>query len=306
MRSSLVLTADCLGFILHMFRDEIREEGLVGTLFYPHSPDPLPLIIVLSGFRGGVPETRGKEISAHGFAALCLAYFGASGLPQSLQEIPLEYFEKAFAWAQSHPKIDGSRIALWGVSRGGELALLLGSMFPKQIQAIAAVVPSSMVYGAILTDAPAWVYRGKSIYPKAPLPPLVFDPRFGKEIPLALTPFFLEGLKDQKGSLRSQIEVEKIECPLLLISAGDDQMWPSKLYAEQILKRLNKRTSPISFSHLHYPKGGHGISSSNQSSEVHPVTNIHFAFGGTESDNEMARVDCWNQTVVFFQSVLIS
>ena len=52
-----------------------------------------------------------------------------AGLPPTLSNIPLEYFETAIEWLQHQPRLDGGRIAVSGTSRGGELSLLLGATF---------------------------------------------------------------------------------------------------------------------------------------------------------------------------------
>ena len=274
-------------------------------LFLPLTEKRLPLIITLGGFRGGLHEERAKNLVNHGFATLALAYFGCEGLPSTLQEIPLEYFERVIDEIKQHPSIDSSRIGLWGISRGAELSLILGTLIPKKIQAIVATVPSSAVYGSILSSAPAWIYRGQPIAPNAPFPPLIFDPKWGKdpENALALTPFFLEGMKDVTAFTSSQIPVEKIQCPLLLISAENDQMWPSTRYSEQIMIRLKKSSIPCK--HISYPEAGHAISSSGNEIELHPILKIWFAFGGNLRDNARAKIDAWEKTLKFFKCFLL-
>lgn len=73
---------------------------------------------------------------------------------------------------------------------------------------------------------------------------------------------FVYGLRDQT-SEKATIPVEKIKASLLLASGGDDQMWPSTLYAYRIEERLKEYKSPIFYKHFHYPKAGHGISVPN-------------------------------------------
>lgn len=291
-----------------MQRILIRESGIVATLFLPKASNPLPLIVTLGGFRGGLQEERAERLSAHGFASLALAYFGCEHLPPFLREIPLDYCERAIDWVKCQPSLDPNRIALWGVSRGAELALLLGSVIPKKIQAIVATVPTSAIYGAIQSDAPAWIYRGETLQPSAPLPIIHVSPGQGSgpETALALTPFFLEGMKEKDGFIASQIPVEKIQCPLLLISGGDDQMWPSSLFAQQIIERLREKGSSISCEHFCYPGAGHAFSSSVDAgeTELHPIVKIWFAFGGNPRDNAFARSDSWDKTVRFFQKML--
>ncbi len=97
-----------------MPRIPIQDPGLVGALYLPEKQGLFPLVITLGGFRGKANESRAERLASHGFAALSLAYFGCVGLPAALQEIPLEYCEKAIDWAMKHPSIDPDRIALWG------------------------------------------------------------------------------------------------------------------------------------------------------------------------------------------------
>ena len=215
----------------------IEESGLKGILFLPSSPQPLPAIITLTGSNGGFGENRAQLLASHGFAVLALGYFGVEGLPANLQDIPLEYFEAAFAWLKKDYRVDGSRVGIYGASRGAELALILGSWFPDSVQAIAAVVPSSVVYGGLgKTPVDAWLYHGKPVLPFAPVPQTDFSGDMGKDPahPANTLQSFSEGMKDEKAFEAAAIPVEKIQASLLLISGGDDQMWPSSLYALQI------------------------------------------------------------------------
>lgn len=289
-----------------MQRIAVQDCGLEAVLFLPDSTTPLPVIVTLGGFRGGLQESRAEELALEGFASLALAYFGYADLPPALENIALEYFVLAIDWLKAHPAIDPNRISLWGVSRGAELALLLGSLFPKKICAIAATLPSSALYGAIPTNAPAWTYQGAPIFPNAPFPQVAVDVHQGKtaENAISLTPFFLEGMDDDDAFLAAQIPVENIQCPLLLISAGDDRMWPSARFSEQIIERLKSQKSSIACTHFHYAMAGHAISSSDHTEELHPIVNLWFAFGGTLEANASAKVDSWHQTVEFFHTYL--
>ncbi len=105
-------------------KELVQSEGIVATLFFPKmkTQAQIPTVITLGGGAGGVSSFRSELLASYGFATLSLAYFGYEGLPFRLQEIPLEYFEKAISWLQNHPTIDPNRIALWGVSRGAELS----------------------------------------------------------------------------------------------------------------------------------------------------------------------------------------
>lgn len=292
-------------------RIAVHEDGIVGVLFIPPSEKPLPLIITLSGSNGGINENRAKLLASNGFAVLALGVFGVEGLPSSLQNIPLEYFETTFSWLKRQPQIDASRVGLYGISRGAELALLLGSYFPNSIQGIAAVAPSSVVYGGFSeTPVHAWLYKTAPLLPFAPVPEISFEDGLGNcpDQPANTRQSFLDGMQQTKAFEAAAIPVENLQCALLLISGGDDQMWPSDLYANQILERLERTHSPIPRYHLHYPLAGHGINIPNlpipEPTYYHPVGKRWFSMGGTRAADAAASRNSWEHIVSFFHQVL--
>src|SRR5205807_6507540 len=103
-------------------------------------------------------------LASHGYAVLALGYFGVEGLPRSLHNIPLEYFGTALDWLSAQPGVDPQRIGVLGTSRGGELALLLGSVYP-QIKTVVAYVPSNVVWGGCCNgvNEPSWTVEGRPL-----------------------------------------------------------------------------------------------------------------------------------------------
>lgn len=287
-------------------RIPIKKDGIIGLMFIPPTEKPLPLIITLSGSSGGFGESRAQLLASHGFAVLALGYFGMKDLPPILENIPLEYFENALKWIKSRSDIDAAQIGFYGVSRGAELSLILGCLFPDSIQAIVASLPSSVVYSGIAdSHTPAWTYKGLPFAPSAP----VHDVLDKNEPPIRLTPKFLQGLKDDpKAFAAAAIPVEQIGCPILLISGGDDEMWPSLLFAQQIKNRLEQKGSSISCTHLNYPLAGHTIGvpflPSSNSVYYQAKNGLLFVTGGTPQDNDLASRDSWNKIIEFFKTNL--
>lgn len=288
-------------------RIEVREEGLVGVLFLPPAENKLPVVITLTGSNGGISEKRAGLLASHGMATFALAYFAEEGLPANLEKIPLEYFLKAFDWVEKQPRLNG-KIALYGVSRGAELSLLLGSLFPERISGIVAALPSSVVYGALgSAQENAWLYQGAPILPLAPAPMVKMDEKAGLDPtdPLSSAWFLAGGIERKEEWEAALIPVEKISCPLLLISGGEDQVWPSSLFAQQILSRLTEKGSSIFCEHLDYPNAGHGISVPYLPASTlyfHPVLKRWFTFGGSVQEDDLASRDSWGKIVHFLQS----
>lgn len=293
---------------------DVSEEGLVASLFIPSSERPLPVIIILSGSNGGLGENRAKLLASHGFSVLALGYFGVEGLPPNLENISLEYFEKAFAWLSRRNDVKGNCIGLYGASRGAELALILASVFPDKIQAVVATVPSHVTFAGLGNKhIPAWLYNGKPVGPDAPVP--MTDTSNGRghspEHPIAATVDFLKGLNEYPDEfLAAEIPVEKIEGALMLISGGDDQMWPSSLFSQKIMQRLDEKNSSIIRTHLEYPLAGHQVNipflPSSESIYYHPHGKLWFSMGGSPQQDDLASRDSWNKLIEFFKTNLFS
>jgi acetyl esterase/lipase len=186
-------------------RHPIRTEGIVGTLFLPAGDGPRPAVIVLNGGGGGIDEYRGAILASHGYAALNLGYFAMPGLPRGLVNIPLEYFENAIRWMRTQPWLRDHFLAVWGESRGGELALLLGATF-AEINAVIAWVPSGVVFWALGLAEPgdtrpraAWTFHGKPLpYLQENNASMEPSPAVESERAVAFAPVYLSHLRDAR------------------------------------------------------------------------------------------------------------
>ena len=105
-------------------QQEIKEHGVVGKLFLPKEAEQRPAIIVFSGSDGGFHARQAELFAKQGYISLALAFFNAEGLPQNLENIPLEYFLNAIRWLNAHQSVQKGNIHLYGPSKGGELVLL--------------------------------------------------------------------------------------------------------------------------------------------------------------------------------------
>jgi dienelactone hydrolase len=290
-------------------------ETTVGRLFIPPGRGPHPVVIVLSGSGGGFDLDKAAVLSRHGFATLALAYFGIAPLPTWLHRIPLEYFEAALAWLDAQPEIDSGRVGILGVSRGAELALLLGSTFP-QIRAIVTYAPSSVAWAASGRDnatgeiIPCWTWRGKPV-PFAPLPLRGFMwrsafPVVALKRPVMFRNLFRAGLRNRKAVERAAIPVEKIRGPILLISGGDDHLWPAAQMSEAIIARLQHNGSAHAAEHLHFAHAGHMLRYPHLPVTARDSRNKHlrgarFSFGGTPAADAEAQTQAWRRAIAFLR-----
>jgi len=295
-------------------RREIREHGVVGTLFVPAGAGPHPAVVVLNGSGGGINEPRAALYAAHGIAALALGYFKAPGLPATLSRMPLEYFANALSWLHETLQPDCGFVAVAGQSRGAELALLLGATYPQQVSAVIAYVPSAVVHGTLRAgapgqspDSPAWTLNGTALpnvwegnrhadwhaFKHAPAP----------DAPIRQAPAFVSALADAAAVARSRIAVERIAGPILLISGSDDGFWPSSRYADLIVESLHEHGFAHAFEHLRYEHAGHSILfpfvPTTRLAALHPVAGVPITSGGTPLANAHANEHSWPRVLAF-------
>ncbi len=88
------------------------------------------------------------------------------------------------------------------------------------------------------------------------------------------------------GPRAAAIPVERIEAPILLLSGDFDELWPSTLGGEQVIKRLRANDFPYKAEHIAYPGAGHMPGSgmlvtSLSTREVRPVAKVVDPRGGT-------------------------
>lgn len=245
---------------------EVTDNGLVADLFTDDSTQPRKAIIMLGGSEGGKSWSRIKKPIAYlvqkGYSLLSLAYFKEKGLPNSLEEIPLEYFEKAFNWLSEQKGIVANEYAILGGSKGAEAGLVLGSKYP-QVKTVIALSPSSDVWQGIPQkrfdigkDAKSsWSYEGDNLpFLKYPTPINKMD-----LLLLQLRRMHEEALNIKKGARSSTIQVEKTQGAILLISGERDRMWPSTHMSEIVIDRLEAKKFEYNYEHKAYETGHNGI-----------------------------------------------
>jgi len=257
---------------------------------------------LLSGSNGGSVDWLAKAIAYHGFSVLDLPYFKYQGLPKELVNIPIEYFEKAIKWINIQKTVKKGKIGLAGGSRGGELALLLASMF-DEFKVIVGWVPAAHLWqGEEYTKlVPSWTFKDK---PLPYLGELMSKEELNKLYSGQITSFreyFLSSLNNLDRSLISKatIKVENIKAPILLISGNDDQTWPSTEFSDMIIKRLKKHNFRYEYKHIAAENAGHMVFLP----DFITATYRHFNGGSRESELHQS-IRSWKETIKFLHKYL--
>jgi hypothetical protein len=251
-----------------MIKRSVTENGIVADLFHDGSGHPRQALVLLGGSEGAkiwsgfLLRQRLNHLVDLGCTLLSLAYFKSPGLPSTLEEIPLEYFEKVFAWLANQPEVVSDELALMGSSKGAEVSLLLGSMNPS-IRAVVALSPSSVVWQGIpkrgveigSAAKSSWAYQGQG----RPFVPYGLSSwGFGTMLFGKLRKVHEKALQDKSQVEEATIPVEKIQGSILLVSGRRDELWPATDMCEQMLSRLAAKGFGHHFEHIAFNAGHNG------------------------------------------------
>jgi dienelactone hydrolase len=247
----------------------LATQGFAGTYYALPGARPQPAVLQLGGSLGGHGELPAALLASHGYSSLSLAYFNEPGLPPTLKNIPLEYFEKALRWLGAEPGVDPKRVVVLGVSRGAEAALLLGSTYPELVHGVIACTTDSQVLGAFPGGGAAWTHGGNPV-PLGPIP------------------------------------VERIAGPVLVTGGGKDEVVDSAQAARDIVSRARAHGVDDVTAEI-YPNAGHGIGCITPNVpltgqiQIRPST--YAETGGTPAANEAAAAASWPTVLRFLRAL---
>jgi dienelactone hydrolase len=202
-----------------------RECSFPGRAYIPRDQDVRGGVLVLHGSEGGGFGTHDRTavlLACHGFTALAYDWCGSyerpvDGLPSKVVDIAIEGPVKALRWLQRHESVRNKPVAIHGISRGAELAMIIATLSQDPMVPRLAAVSSLSGSDRIVRGfswkwskksrkkvshrkARAWLWKGEYLIPGTPIP------------------------------------VERCDAPVLLIHGLKDTLWKAKRS-----KRLERR-----------------------------------------------------------------
>ncbi|MEV0798811.1 alpha/beta hydrolase [Kribbella sp. NPDC050281] len=183
-------------------------------------------VLLLHGSSGTPDHERVRILEAEGYDVLAPAWTVQA-------EVPLESFPLDELAARN------DRLVVMGNSWGAEAALLLATL-DERVDAVIAFAPSAYVWGRIDDDGlqrSAWTWKDE------PLPFVPFDPDWQPDDdPPSYVGSYEQSLRVYDAYAEAaRIRVEQIRGDVLLIAGGDDKVWPSVRFAEEIVERRGEK-----------------------------------------------------------------
>ncbi|MBW8794473.1 MAG: acyl-CoA thioesterase [Streptomyces sp.] len=248
-------------------------------------------VLVLAGSSGRIERERARILARQGVTALSVRWFGGPGQSPGICEIPLETFTTAVDLLAAS---GAQRIGVLGVSKGAEAALLT-AVYDPRVDVVIALSPTSRVWCNVGPgrDGAQHPYRSSWTWRAQPLPFVPMDgswaPTGQGHGPVAIRGWYERSEQTFAGLLaRADIPVERARADLLLVAGGDDAMWPSLPFAEQLAAR--RRSAGATVQLITRRDAGHRPRLPGESPAPHSP---HFLYGGTPEADRLLGEAAW-------------
>ncbi|MFJ2131493.1 acyl-CoA thioester hydrolase/BAAT C-terminal domain-containing protein [Streptomyces sp. NPDC087845] len=250
-------------------------------------------VLVLSGSSGRIEDERCRILAREGMTALSIRWFGGPGQPPGICEVPLETFGSAIEVLRAG---GARRIGVLGVSKGAEAALHLAVLL-SGVDAVVALSPTSTTWanvgpgrdGRNRPCRSSWSWRGE------PLPFVPYDdswapvPTPPTGAPVAVRDWYERSRRTFADRVdAAAIAVERSAAELVLVAGGDDAMWPSLPWAEELAARRRAAGRPVRV--ISSPDAGHRP---RLPGEGPAAASAHFLYGGTPTADAALGTAAW-------------
>ncbi|AUS79994.1 hypothetical protein C1701_18480 [Actinoalloteichus sp. AHMU CJ021] len=256
-------------------RRELNDNGVRLTVFTPAGDEPAPGVLVVPGFAGEAAiQPRAALLASHGYVAAVVDYLPNGPGPPHLVEIPVEVVTTGLSVLARQPRVAADRVGVYASSVGTEGAFAALALTDHEpVRCVVAISPSSVIWQASSGEGPSirtssWSHRGEPlpwvrVHANRLLPEMLAHAirdrvtRYPRPSALHLRSSYAAGLRDYTAVSAARIPVERVRCPLLLISGEDDQLWPAPDMAATILHRRDAHGVGEEDENIVFPDAGH-------------------------------------------------
>lgn len=248
----------------HMIPKEVRHKGAV---------------VVFGGTDGGCDFGSALPLAYEGYEVYVMFFYGQKNQRKDMSRVPLEFFAELYLYIQKTAQ-SPKPLTIHGYSKGTELALLLASYFPKQVDHLILYAPASYVFEGSGRRS-SWSFQGKelpfiSLQGNAEVKKKL-DEAFRNNKPRRGIELYQYGLKHDKNKEKARINLAPIQAKMLIFAGELDEAGPAADMAREIKANYEGACELVIFE-----KAGHFFSEETVSEG--------WAMGGDPEANVEAKV----------------
>lgn len=244
----------------------MAEHGFVGHLAEPDAGSDRAVIVVMGGEQSLLPGVKFAERFADfGITGLAVSLFGAEGLPDSPDRIPLELIEAAARFLREEKKI--LHLSIYGQSMGSIFAALAAEKLGC-FENMILVSPTHVPFEGTLRDKKTMTGHSVATWRGEELPFVKAD--FSKwkagkyqKHPAAGYPVtgmwcaYDEAYQDRERVKRAMLHPEQSGARILMIAGTMDEAWPSADSVRLLQKALREAGYTKEVKTIVFPHGSH-------------------------------------------------
>ena len=244
----------------------MKEHGFVGHLAEPDAGSDRAVIVIMGGEQSILPGIKFAERFAdYGITGLAVSLFGAEGLPDAPDRIPLDMFIPAVEYLRSRRGIE--HISVYGQSMGSIFAVLV-AQYIGGMENLIMVSPTHVPFEGTTKDRKTMTGRSVATFKTEDIPFVSADftkikatkyykHRDAEYKVLGMWIAYHDAYEDREKAHKAMLHVEKSESRVLLIAGHEDEAWPAEYSVREIEKNLKSAGYEKDVKVIVYPHGSH-------------------------------------------------
>ncbi len=244
----------------------MREHGFVGHMAEPDDGSDRAVIIVMGGEQSILPGIKFAERFAdYGITGLSVSLFGAEGLPDSPNRIPVDMFIPAVEYLKEKKGIQ--HISIYGQSMGSIFAVL-AAQYIGGFDNLIMVSPTHVPFEGTLKDKKTMTGHSVATWNGEDIPFVTAD--FSKvkaaryqrhpDAKCRVTGMWVAYHKAYSDIARvdvAKLTPWKSEARIMLIAGDEDEAWPAEYSVKEMEKDLKGAGYSKDVKVIVYPHGSH-------------------------------------------------
>jgi pimeloyl-ACP methyl ester carboxylesterase len=242
------------------------QHGFAGHLAEPDEGSDRAVIVIMGGEQSLLPGIKFAERFAdYGITGLAVSLFGAEGLPDSPDRIPLDMFLPAVRHLREKKQIE--HISVYGQSMGSIFAVL-AAQYIGGMENLIMVSPTHVPFEGTLNDKKTMTGHSVVTWHGEDIPFVRADfsgvkaAKYRKHPAAAhkvtgMWAAYYDAYQNEAAVEAAKLEVEKTGARVLLIAGREDEAWPAELSVRTIEHQLKESGYKKEVKTLIFPHGSH-------------------------------------------------
>lgn len=244
----------------------VEEHGFCGHLAEPDEGASKAVIVIMGGEKGLLPGRMiAERFADYGFIGLAVSLFGAEGLPDSPDQVPLELLEHAVEYLKEVKKV--SSVSTYGQSMGSIFAVLT-ACYVGGMDNVILVAPTHVPFEGTranrktMTGYSVATWRGmdvpfvKADFSRVKPSKYLSHPAASHKVTGMWTAFY-DAYQDAQAVQKARLPIEKTGARILLIAGAADEMWPAEISACFLEAELKQAGYERDYKVIVHPKVSH-------------------------------------------------